>query len=81
MPFKTITIKKDVYRQLIKAKHAKESFSRFFARILHERNPDLKTFYGAWELEKDEVKKVSAAMKKMRSELEESFAQHESSRQ
>lgn len=77
MAFKTITIKKTVYRNLAKVKKSQESFSELFTRLLREKHPHLKEFYGAWKLEKGEEKKIAAELKKFRKEFERSFAAHE----
>ena len=69
--FKTITIKKDVYRNLSKVKRPSESFSQLFVRLLREKKPSLKEFYGAWELEPGEEKRLVAALKKFRGEFED----------
>ncbi|MBI4152980.1 hypothetical protein HY497_00520 [Candidatus Woesearchaeota archaeon] len=79
MAFKTITIKKGVYSDLARAKQRQESFSTFFSRLLRERHPSIKEFYGAWELKKGEEKEMAAAMKKFRAEFEESFKRHHES--
>jgi len=76
--FKTITIKKEVYQDLVKAKDSKESFSAMFKRLLKEKKPALSEFYGAWKLEKGEEKTLDKAFKKFRKEFEESFKSHES---
>lgn len=81
MAFKTITIKKEVYSDLIRAKSRNESFSQLFRRMLREKHPNLQDFYGAWELEKGEYNKITLAMKKFRKEMEEDFKKrHESFR-
>lgn len=82
MSFKTITIKKSVYRDIIKVKGTHESFSSFFNRILSERHPNLKEFYGAWESDKETEKRENEAMKRFRMDMEDSFRKrHESLRQ
>jgi len=63
MPFKTITIKHKVYKELSKAKLEDESFSDMFERMLHEKKPDLMEFAGAWKMGKDEEKDLEASMK------------------
>mgnify|MGYP001575391762 CR=1 FL=1 len=79
MSFKTITIKKDVYRELVKVKGSDESFSSLFNRMLSERHPNLKEFYGAWETSKEIEKREDEAMKRFRMDMEESFRKrHES---
>ncbi|MBI4145892.1 hypothetical protein HY489_00985 [Candidatus Woesearchaeota archaeon] len=81
MTFKTITIKKGVFTNLLKVKQKSESFSDLFARLLKDKRPDLQEFYGAWEVSKAEEKKVHEGLKKFRREFEESFRRHESSGQ
>jgi len=73
MAFKTITIKQETYKDLIKVKISHESFSALFKRLLQERRPNLKDFYGAWKLEKGEAEKMESALKGERNRLEESW--------
>lgn len=73
MPFKTITIKRDVYRELTKTKKNDESFSELFTRMLRDKRPNLKEFYGAWKLEKGEEKKIEIALERERLRFEENW--------
>lgn len=70
MSFKTITIKHKVYKELSKAKQADESFSDMFARLLHEKKPDLMEFAGAWKMSKDEEEDLESSMKGYRRSFE-----------
>jgi len=79
MVFKTITIKNTVYMHLMKEKKPDESFSTLFERLL-EKTHSLEKFYGAWTLTKAEEDKQDLAMKKFRSEFNEEFKKHESTR-
>lgn len=74
MGFKTITIKENVYKELMKVK-GNESFSEFFEKVTKERKkkPDLMRFYGAWKMSKKEADRVEKAMKKYRRSFDKSF--------
>ena len=75
MPFKTITIKEDVYKELMKAKGS-ESFSEFFDKVVKDKKkkPDLMKFYGAWSNMSDkDFAKVSKAMKRYRQSFNKSW--------
>ncbi len=74
MAFKTITIKRKVYKELTKAKRPNESFSELFERMLREKRPNLMEFYGAWKLERGEAERIEAALKKERMHFEESWS-------
>ncbi len=76
MAFKTITIKTGVYRELLRVKTGKESFSSLFTRLLHETHTPLREFYGAWTAEKGEEKNAEQAMRDFRRELEQDFRRH-----
>jgi predicted CopG family antitoxin len=86
MSFKTITIKGEVYKSLAKAKKRDESFSELFGRLLSERRPNLKAFYGAWTLGAGEAEKIEKELAKDRARMEKEFEErvarvaHESSR-
>ena len=73
MPFKTITIKQSVYRDLVNSKMPGESFSELFERVLGDKRPNLRDFYGAWKLKKGEEKQIEILLKKERALLDQSF--------
>ncbi len=74
MPFKTITIKEEVYKKLMKAKGGEESFSDFFGRIVEKKKPDLMRFAGAWsKMSKEDFEKVEKSMKKYRKSFNRSW--------
>ncbi len=68
MGFKTITIKEDVYRELLRAKGNDESFSDFLDELVKEKKkkPDISKYYGAWKMGEKEWKRVESAIKKNR---------------
>ena len=75
MRFKTLTIKEAVYRELLKAKGEKESFSELFDRMVKETKgkPNLMKFAGAWKMTDDEHKTVKASVKAYRKSFNKSF--------
>lgn len=73
MPFKTITIKHKVYKELTKAKHEGESFSDMFERMLHEKNIDLMEFAGIWKMNKKESEDLKSSMKEYRRRFDEDW--------
>ena len=58
MGFKTITIKDELYRDLLKLKRKDESFSELFERLAKREKPDLMMFAGAWKMSDDEWKRI-----------------------
>ncbi len=74
MGFKTITIKENVYKELMKAKGS-ESFSEFFEKVTKERKkrPDLMKFYGAWKMSDGEWKRIEKTIKKRRALADKNY--------
>lgn len=68
MGFKTITIKEDVYKELINAKGKGESFSDFFEKVVRgaKKRPDLRRFYGAWKMDGGEWEIIENRLKETR---------------
>ena len=66
MGFKTITIKEDVYKELLKVKGEEESFSEFFDKLVKKKKPDLMKFAGTWKMSNAEWKRIERKMKKRR---------------
>lgn len=73
MGFKTITIKDEVYRDLLKLKRKDESFSELFERLTKREKPDLMRFAGAWKMSDDEWKRIEKTLKERRRSADESF--------
>ncbi|GEM_PF-1904310 len=76
MGFKTLTIKEDVYNELIVAKGKDESFSEFFHKLVDEKRkkPDISRFYGAWsDMSESEFEKVTKRMKAFRKSADDNF--------
>ncbi len=74
MKFKTLTIKKEVYEELLKIKRKNESFSELFMRLIKKEKPDIEKFFGAWsDLSDEEFKKVMKSIARFRKEMERGF--------
>lgn len=75
MRFKTLTIKEAVYRELLKTKGERESFSNLFERMIKttKTRPDLMRFAGAWKMSDEEYRKVKVAVKDHRRAFNKSF--------
>ena len=76
MGFKTLTIKEDVYNELINVKGKNESFSEFFAKIVKKMrgSPDLKSYYGAWKnMPKKDFENVELGIKRIRVSADKNF--------
>lgn len=73
MGFKTITIKDDVYRDLLKLKRKDESFSEFFRRLADRERPDLMRFAGAWKMNEGEWKRIDNMLRERRRSTGEDF--------
>lgn len=73
MVSKTITIKTDVYHQLMGVKGRNESFSRLFERLLREKRPNLLRFAGAWKLSPEETRRLKRVIVDFRRDFEESY--------
>lgn len=74
MPFKTITIKDYVYKELLKAKRESESFSSLFERLVKRGRPDIYKYFGGWKATAKEVKSVNAELARARKSLDEDFS-------
>jgi predicted CopG family antitoxin len=74
MKFKTLTIKEEVYRELLRIKRKDESFSELFMRMVKKEKPDFKKFYGSWsDLTNKEIKKISEAIRTLRTSADKNF--------
>ena len=76
MKFKTLTIKEAVYKDLLKTKGEKESFSDLFGRLIKETRskPNLMKFAGAWaNLSEKEFEKIKKAIKELRESADKNF--------
>jgi predicted CopG family antitoxin len=74
MKFKTVTIKEEVYKELLRIKRRDESFSEFFKRIGKKERPDFKKFYGAWSnLSNEEFERIALAIKELRISADKSY--------
>ncbi|MEW6295709.1 MAG: antitoxin VapB family protein [Candidatus Diapherotrites archaeon] len=73
MASKTLTIRKDVYDALIRAKEDDESFSEMFERLLTEKKPDLLKYAGIWKISEKEKKGIEREIKKMRKSADKNF--------
>lgn len=70
MAFKTLTIKKEVYDKLIKAKPKNESFSQFLGKLVEAKRTDIMRFAGAWkDMPEEEFSRIQTAMKAFRESL------------
>ena len=63
MPFKTLTIKEDVYKKLLSMKRENESFSDLFERLSKKNLAILKKLRGCMEFEEKD-KMIKAIYKK-----------------
>lgn len=73
MPFKTITIKEEVYEELLKLKKKDESFSDMFKRFARREKPSLDEFLGAWKMPNREWSKIKKELKKERTKMDKDF--------
>ena len=76
MGFKTITIKEDVYKELLEEKGKEESFSEFFDKLMKEKKkkPDIMKFAGAWNKMSDkEFEKINKSIKELRESADKNF--------
>ena len=73
MGFKTITIKDEVYRDLLKLKRKDESFTELFKRLTEREKLDLTRFAGAWKMSDDEWKKIERVLKERRRSADRNF--------
>lgn len=72
--FKTLTIKKKVYEELLRIKRNGESFSELFERMMRKKRPDILKFAGAWSKMFDrDFKKIIVGMRMLRDSADKSF--------
>ncbi len=74
MGVKTITIKEKVYKDLIKVKSKDESFSDLFERLIEEKKPDLKSFFGVWKLTDVESANVKKGLDAFRKDFDDDWS-------
>ncbi|MBI2543600.1 MAG: antitoxin VapB family protein [Candidatus Aenigmarchaeota archaeon] len=72
MGFKTITIKEEVYKKLLRAKNNEESFSEFLDKTVSKR-PNIERFYGAWKMSKKDAESIKKTIRKYREDATENF--------
>lgn len=73
MPFKTITIKENTYKKILRSKKHGESFSELFERTFGEEKSNLQPYFGAWKMSKTEATQFKKELATMRKEADRSF--------
>ncbi|MBS7626983.1 antitoxin [Candidatus Bathyarchaeota archaeon] len=74
MGFKTLTIKEEVYNELLKIKRDNESFSELFERMVKREKSDILKFAGAWSWMSDsELEKIVTGIRRLRESADKSF--------
>ena len=64
MTSKNISIKEDVYNELLKIKKDDESFSDLFMRLLKFQRKQLEQSFGSWKITKEEEEEIWSAITK-----------------